>query len=149
VTDLAAFAELISLDHGLCVLNTLRRDGSVQSSVVNAGVLEHPLRGGPVVGLVATGGSRKLHHLRANPRTTIVVRAGWRWATVEGDAEIVGPDDPHPDVNSEALRLLLRDIFKTAGGTHDDYDTYDRVMAEERRAAVLITPRRVYTNPQT
>jgi hypothetical protein len=47
------------------------------------------------------------------------------------------------------LRLLLRDVFQAAGGTHDDYDTYDRVMAEERRAAVLITPRRVYTNPRT
>jgi hypothetical protein len=61
----------------------------------------------------------------------------------------VGPDDPHPDVDSEALRLLLRTIFRAAGGTHDDWDTYDRVMAEQRRAAVLITPRRVYTNPQT
>jgi PPOX class probable F420-dependent enzyme len=147
VTDLADFAELIPLDHGLCVLSTLRHDGSVQSSVVNAGVLEHPLRGAQVVGLVATGGSRKLDNLRAKPRATIVARAGWRWAAVEGDAEIIGPDDPHPDVDSEALRLLLRNIFRAAGGTHEDYDTYDRVMAQERRAAVLITPRRVYTNP--
>lgn len=37
-----------------------------------------------VVGLVATGGSGKLHNLRAEPRATIVARAGWRWATVEG-----------------------------------------------------------------
>jgi PPOX class probable F420-dependent enzyme len=149
VADLAAFAELVPLDHGLCVISTLRGDGSVHSSVVNAGVLEHPLRGGRVVGLVAIGGSRKLRNLRAEPQATIVARAGWRWATVEGDAEIVGPDDPHPDVGSEALRLLLREIFRAAGGTHEDWDTYDRVMAEERRAAVLITPRRVYTNPQT
>jgi PPOX class probable F420-dependent enzyme len=148
VTDLAAFAELIPLDHGLCVLNTSRRDGSIQSSVVNAGVLDHPLRGWPVVGLVAAGGSRKLHHLRTDPRTTIVARAGWRWTTVEGEVEIIGPDDPHPDVNPEALRLLLRDIFTVAGGTHDDWDTYDQVMAADRRAAVLITPNRVYTNPQ-
>lgn len=70
MNDLAAFAELIPLDHGLCVLDTPRRDGSIQSSVVNAGVLDHPLRSGPVVGLVATGGSRKLHHLRCAPRTT-------------------------------------------------------------------------------
>jgi PPOX class probable F420-dependent enzyme len=147
VTDLAAFAELIPLDHGLCVLNTLRRDGSIQSSVVNAGVLDHPFWGGPVVGLVAAGGSRKLSHLRADPRTTIVARAGWRWTTVEGDAEIIGPDDPHPDVDPEALRRLLRDIFTAAGGTHDDWDTYDQVMAAERRAAVLVTPSRVYTNP--
>jgi hypothetical protein len=115
--------------------------------VVNAGVLEHPLRRGQVVGLVAIGGSRKLRHLRADSRVTIVARAGWRWATVEGDAEIIGPDDQHPDVDGEALRLVLRDIFRAAGGTHDDWDTYDRVMAEDRRAAVLITPRRVYTNP--
>nr|WP_202896992.1 TIGR03618 family F420-dependent PPOX class oxidoreductase [Actinopolymorpha pittospori] len=140
---------MVPLDHGLCVINTLRGDGSVQSSVVNAGVLEHPLRGGRVVGLVAVGGSRKLRHLRAEPRATIVARAGWQWATVEGDAEIIGPDDPHPAVDSEALRLLLRDIFRAAGGTHNDWDTYDRTMAEERRAAVLIAPRRVYTNPQT
>ena len=147
MTDLAAFTELIPLDHGLCVVNTLRGDGSVQSSVVNAGVLEHPLRGGRVVGLVARGGSRKLHNLRADARVSIVARAGWQWATVEGEAEIVGPDDPRPGVDGEALRLLLRDVFRAAGGTHDDWDTYDRVMAEERRAAVLISPRRVYTNP--
>jgi PPOX class probable F420-dependent enzyme len=149
MSELAAFAELIPLDHGLCVVSTVRRDGSVQASVVNAGVLEHPFRGGQVVGLVATGGSRKLHNLRADPRATIVARAGWRWATVEGDAEIIGPDDAHPDVDSEALRLLLRDVFRAAGGSHDDWETYDRVMAEQRRAAVLITARRVYTNPQT
>jgi PPOX class probable F420-dependent enzyme len=147
VTDLAPFAELVPRDHGLCVLSTLRRDGSVHSSVINAGVLPHPLTGEQVVGLVAIGGSRKLDHLRADPRATIVARAGWQWAAVEGNADIIGPDDPHPDVDGEALRLLLRGIFKAAGGTHDDYDTYDRVMAEERRAAVLIPPTRTYTNP--
>lgn len=149
MTDLAAFAELVPLDHGLCVVSTLRADGGVQSSVVNAGVLAHPLRGEQVVGLVAIGGSRKLRHLRADPRVTIVARAGWQWASVEGDAEIIGQDDPHPDIDGEALRLLLREVFLAAGGTHDDWDTYDRVMAEERRAVVLIVPRRVYTNPQS
>jgi Pyridoxamine 5'-phosphate oxidase len=79
------------MDHGLCMLSTLRRDGSVQASVVNAGVLPHPLTGVHVVGLVATGGSRKLHNLRADPRATIVARAGWHWATVEGTAEIIAP----------------------------------------------------------
>jgi hypothetical protein len=44
--------------------------------------------------------------------------------------------------------VLLRDVFKAAGGTHDNWDAYDRVMGEERRAAVLISPRRVYSNPQ-
>jgi PPOX class probable F420-dependent enzyme len=147
MTELTAFAELVPLDHGLCVVSTLRGDGGIQSSVVNAGVLDHPLRDVQVVGLVTRGDSRKLVHLRADPRVAMVLRAGWRWATVEGDAEIIGPDDPHPDVDAEAVRLLLREIFRAAGGTHGDWDEYDRVMAEERRAAVLVTPRRVYTGP--
>jgi PPOX class probable F420-dependent enzyme len=147
MADLSDFAELVPMDHGLCVVTTLRGDGSAQSSVVNAGVLQHPLTGASVVGLVAIGGSRKLRNLRADPRITIAARAGWRWATVEGNAEIIGPDDPNPKVDSEALRVLLRDVFTAAGGTHDDWDTYDRVMAAERRAAVLVAPRRVYSNP--
>ncbi|MHC9294507.1 TIGR03618 family F420-dependent PPOX class oxidoreductase [Mycobacterium sp. LTG2003] len=145
MADVSAFADVLSRDQGLCVLSTLRRDGGIQSSVVNAGVMAHPRSAEPVVALVAIGGSLKLRHLRADPRATVVARAGWQWVTVEGTAEIIGPDDS--DVDAETLRVLLRDIFKAAGGTHDDWDTYDRVMREERRAAVLITPTRVYSNP--
>jgi PPOX class probable F420-dependent enzyme len=147
MTDISAFADLVPKDYGLVVLTTLRADGSPQASVVNAGVLAHPLTGEQVVGLVAIGGSKKLANLRADPRTAIAARAGWQWATVEGNAEIIGPDDSHPDVDGEALKTLLRDVFTAAGGTHDDWDTYDRVMAEQRRAAVLVPPRRVYSNP--
>jgi len=147
VTDLSAFAALVPGDHGLCVVSTLRRNGSAQSSVVNAGVLDHPLTSQPVVGFVTAGGARKLDNLRRDPRCTVVVRAGWQWASVEGDAELIGPDDPRPEVGAEALRQLLRDVFRAAGGTHDDWDAYDRVMAEQRRAAVLVTPRRTYSNP--
>src|SRR5687768_4161127 len=111
--------------------------------------MPHPLTGEQVVALVAVGGSLKLRNLRADPRATIVARAGWNWAAVEGEAQILGPDDPHPDVDGGRLRTLLRDIFTAAGGTHDDWDTYDRVMAEERRAVVLIVPRRAYSNPDT
>lgn len=145
--DLAPFADLVPQDHGLCTLSTIRADGSIQASVLNAGVLEHPLTGTPVVGLVAAGGSRKLQHLRADPRATIVIRAGWQWAAVEGTAELIGPDDPRHEVDADQLRALLRDVFRAAGGVHDDWDEYDRVMADERRAVVLITPTRVYSNP--
>ncbi len=148
MADLSNFADLVPLDSGLCVISTIRRDGSVQSSVVNAGVLPHPVHGEPVVGLVAAG-RVKLRNLHADPRCTIVARGGWRWTAVEGTAEIVGPDDPHTEFDGERLRILLRDIFKAAGGRHDDWDTYDRTMAEERRAAVLISPRRIYSNPTT
>jgi len=143
MSDLSAFAELSARDHGLVVLNTLRGDGSVQSSVVNAGVMPHPKTGAPVVALVAIGSTRKLRNLRADPRTSVVAHAGWQWLTVEGTAEVIGPDD----TDAETLRVLLRNVFQAAGGTHDDWDAYDRVTREEGRAAVLITPTRVYSNP--
>lgn len=72
-------------------------------------------------------------------------RQGWRWATVEGTAELVGPDDPQPWSDDDGLRRLLRDVFTAAGGTHDDWDAYDRTMIEQRRTAVLVTPGRIYT----
>ena len=80
------------------------------------------------------------------PQITVAFRAGWRWATVEGHAELIGPDDRHPDVDTERLRTLLREIFVAAGGAHDDWDAYDRAMVEQRRTAVLITPSRIYSN---
>jgi PPOX class probable F420-dependent enzyme len=148
VTDLTYLKQLIPLDHGLSVIITTRPNGSPQTSVVNAGVIAHPLHGDDVVAFVTAGRARKLTFLRANPNVTVVVRAGWQWASLDGTAELIGPDDPHPDLDDEQLRLLLRDIFSAAGGTHDDWDTYDRVMREERRTAVLVTPTRVYSNPQ-
>ena len=52
-----------------------------------------------------------------------------------------------PGVDADRLRRLLREIFTAAGGTHEDWDAYDQVMAGERRAAVLLSPDRVYSNP--
>ena len=147
MTDLAPFAALVPLDHGLVVVVTRRSDKTPHATVVNAGVLPHPVTGDPIVGFVAAGGARKLAHLRADPTTTVTLRAGWLWTTVEGNAQMIGPDDPHAEVDGERLRLLLREIFTAAGGTHDDWDGYDRTMREERRTAVLVTPTRVYSNP--
>lgn len=147
MTDLARFEELVPLDHGLCVVVTRRHDQTPQTTVVNAGVLAHPITRDRCVGFVAAGGARKLANLRTDPTIAVVIRAGWQWVTVEGDAELIGLDDPHADIDDEGLRLLLRDTFSAAGGTHDDWDAYDRTMREERRTAVLIAPRRVYSNP--
>jgi PPOX class probable F420-dependent enzyme len=146
MTDVTDFAALVRRDHGLCVVSTLRAAGTIQSTVINAGVLDHPVAGGPVVGFTTRGTAAKLVNLRARPRATIVVRAGWEWVAVEGLTEIAGPDDPLPGFDPAGLPELLREVFRAAGGTHDDWPTYDRVMAEERRAAVLISPERVYSN---
>jgi PPOX class probable F420-dependent enzyme len=147
MNDLGGFAELVGGDHGLCVVSTVRDDGSVQSSVVNAGVLTHPVTGAETVAFVAAGNARKLANLRARPHATIVVRVGWQWKAADGGVDLMGPDDPAEAMGPDELRLLLRAIFSAAGGTHDDWDTFDRVMAEERRTAVLLTPRRVYGVP--
>ena len=95
MTDLSAFSRLVRGEHGLVTVSTLRPAQTIQSTVVNAGVLDHPLPGFDPAGLPA----------------------------------------------------LLREIFTAAGGTHDDWDTYDQVMATDRRAAVLLSPDRVYSNP--
>jgi PPOX class probable F420-dependent enzyme len=144
--DLETVRRLVAAEHGLVVLATTRKDNSVHASVVNAGVLDDPVTGGPVVGMVIRGDARKLDHLRRTGRATVVFRAGWEWASVEGAARIIGPDDPTEDFAAEGLPKLLRDIFIAAGGTHDDFDTYDRVMAQERRAAVLIATTKVIGN---
>ncbi len=145
MTTLDDVLALAQAEQFLTVVATLRADATIQSSLVNVGVLPHPVTGARVVALV-TYGPAKLRNLRARPQITLTVRSGWRWATVEGEAELVGPDDPHPEVDPERLRLLLRAVFTAAGGTHDDWDAYDAEMVEQRRTVVLVTPRRIYSN---
>jgi PPOX class probable F420-dependent enzyme len=144
MADLGDFEALVPADHGLVVMMVLGPDGRMRPSVVNAGVIDHPITGNRVVAVVIHGMARKLVHLRATPRASVVLRAGWQWAAVEGPAQIAGPDDPVDGIGPERLRLLLREIFTAAGGRHEDFEEYDRVMAAERRAAVLITPERVF-----
>jgi PPOX class probable F420-dependent enzyme len=132
-------------DKYLAVVSTLRSDATIQSSVVNAGLLPHPVSGADVIGFV-TYGATKLANLRRRPQLSLTFRSGWEWATVEGRVELIGPDDPGPSVGADRLRLLLRDIFKAAGGSHGDWDGYDRTMAQQRRTAVLISPTRIYSN---
>ena len=146
MTDLADFAGLVGGDHGLAVVSVLRPDSTISSAVVNAGVLRHPVTGEQAVAFVSQGNARRLGYLRAAPRATVVLRSGWQWAAAEGPVQLCGPGDPVPGVDAEGLRLLLRAVFAAAGGTHDDWDTYDTVMARERRTAVLVTPERVYSN---
>ncbi|WP_426513955.1 TIGR03618 family F420-dependent PPOX class oxidoreductase [Dactylosporangium sp. McL0621] len=145
MTTLDEFAALAAREHGLVVVSTVRADGTVQASVVNAGALAHPLTGAPALAFV-TYGKVKLGNLRARPRVTVTARAGWEWATLEGTATLIGPDDPAVGVDADRLRLLLREVFKAAGGDHEDWDEYDRVMAEQHRTAVLIDPARIYSN---
>ncbi len=146
MADLDLVRRIGAADHWLAVVATTRADGSVHASLVNAGILDDPVTGRPVVGLVAAGGTRKLTHLRRSGRATVVWRSGWEWVAVEGPVRIAGPDDPLDGVPAEEVPSLLRAVFRDAGGTHEDWDEYDRVMAAQRRAAVLVEPARITSN---
>jgi PPOX class probable F420-dependent enzyme len=145
MTTLDDVVALARPDQFLAVVSTLRADGTIQSSLVNAGVLPHPVTGQQVVGLV-TYGAIKLRNLRSRPQITLSWRSGWQWASVEGAAELIGPDDPHEAVDPEHLRLLLREVFAAAGGTHDNWEAYDAEMATQHRTVVLVPPARIYSN---
>ena len=144
--DLDLVRRLAGADQGLAVVSTTRPDGTVQSSLVTAGLFDHPVTTEPVVALVARGSAYKLRLFRTAGRANAVFRAGWEWVSVEGPVDIIGPDHPHPGFPADGVPQLLRDIFTAAGGSHDDWAEYDRVMAEERRTAVFITPARITSN---
>jgi PPOX class probable F420-dependent enzyme len=145
MTTLDEAAQLGKKEQGLAVISTLRADGTIHSSVVNAGVMRHPLVERSVLVFV-TYGKVKLANLRARLQLTATFRSGWQWVAVEGHAQLIGPDDPHAGIDAERLRLLLREVFAAAGGSHDDWAEYDRVMAEQRRTVVLVEPTRIYGN---
>ncbi|MDT5013461.1 MAG: hypothetical protein QOH57_5078 [Mycobacterium sp.] len=144
LNDVSAFAATTG---NLAVVATVRGDGTVQASLVNAGISAHPVSGQRVLSFVAIGGGAKLANLRQRPSVAVTFQRGFEWITVEGAAELAGPDDTVLGLNDDQLATLLRTIFTDAGGTHDDWPTYDETMVRQRRAAVLITPARVYSNP--
>jgi PPOX class probable F420-dependent enzyme len=131
---------IVALDHGLATLATQRGDGTIHLTLVNAGVIDHPVDGETVAAFVSRQGTRKFANLSARPQATLQWRAGWAWVAAEGDVEVLGPGTPD-------LPALLRTIFTAAGGQHEDWAEFDRVMAAEQRAAVLVHPRRIYLNP--
>jgi len=130
------------------VVVTYRSDSTAHVSVVNAGVLDHLVSGEPVVGFVVQGGGRKkLENLRDRPRATVVFRSDWDWVAVEGDVDLVGPDDrgcvPWPDAIA-----VFREVYSAAiGGSADDWAERDDAIEQEHHAVVLVRPTRVYSNP--
>jgi hypothetical protein len=135
---------------GLAVVVTHRSDGTAQASVVNAGIVAHPVTRELAVGFVVQGGTRKkLANLRTRPMATVVFRSGWDWVTIEGDVDLVGPDDRLDGVGAESVAAVFHEIYSTAiGGTPDDWAERDDAIARERHTAVIVRPTRVYSNPR-
>jgi hypothetical protein len=137
--------QLAAADHHLAVLAVARPDGSVHASVVSAVVIDDPVDGVPCVGAVVGGGTRKLQLLRRAGQATAVFKSGFQWMAVSGPVNLIGPDDGGQVGLS--VPELIRAVFRAAGGTHEDWDEFDRVMAAERRCAVFIKAERISTNP--
>jgi PPOX class probable F420-dependent enzyme len=146
VADLNLVRDIAASNQFLAVIATTRRNGTIHASLVNAGILEDPATGRPSVGMVIGGGAAKLRLLRRSGRATVVFQNGWRWAAVEGGVRLEGPDDPAPPRADTVLSELIRSVYRSAGGTHEDWDEFDRVMAEDRRCVAFVQAERVSSN---
>jgi hypothetical protein len=144
--DLDLVRRLAAAANHLAVVATTRGDATVHASLVSAGVLDDPITGRASIGIVVRGDARKLAYLRRTRRATTVFHSGPQWVAVEGPVRLAGPGDESDGISAAEVPSLLRAIFVAAGGTHEDWAEFDRVMAEQRRVAVLIEAARIMTN---
>ena len=146
MSDIDVVRAMLAEESGLAVVSTSQADGRVFSSVTNCGVIDHPVTGETRVAFVSMAGAARLGHIRRGAQVTVAIRRAWKWSSVTGPAELIGPEHRPDAMDAGALRLLLREVFHAAGGTHDNLDEYDRAMAEEGRIAVLVDPQRILGN---
>lgn len=142
---LADARRLASAESGLATVVTLRADGSPHASVVNAGVLPHPITGEECVGFVTRGVNQKIRHIRSRHRVAVVFRSGWDWVAVEGDADVVGPADQLPGIALDRVPELIRLVYAAAvGGQPGEWRHLDAIVESEQHTAVLVRVARVY-----
>lgn len=137
---------LVAAEDGLCSFVCLDSSGSPHVSIINAGVMDNPVTGETSVACVVRANARKARLLRDDPRAAIAFRHRWDWVAVHGNAQLIGLDDPAEGFDNDNLPELLREVFRSAGGAHEDWDTYDRVMARQRRLAIFITLDHITSN---
>ena len=129
--------KFVSENH-LSTLSTIRRNGSVQLSLVLAG----PYRDG--VALSTPSDRAKYKNLLRDPKCSILISTpDWfsGYVVIEGRARIMDQDN----TDRAALLSALRDVYRvTAGSEHPDWDEYDRAMVDEHRAVVIIDPEHFY-----
>ena len=120
--------------HG--VLTTFRRSGAAQMSLILCAAYDDG------VAFTTPGDRAKLRNLRRDPRCTLVVSQDdwWGYLVLEGRAKIMEADNTDADKLSDTLR----EVYDRISGEHPDWDEYDRVMVEERRAVVVVVPEHVY-----
>ena len=121
--------------HG--VFATFRRNGAVQMSIVTCG----PYRDG--IAFTTPADRAKLLNLKRDPRCTLMLSRGdwWGYVVLEGRASVLSTES----TDAEELRLALREVYQAAAGKeHPNWEEYDQVMREQRRAAVVVVPEHTY-----
>ena len=129
----------------LAVATTARPDGTVHASVVNAGVLPTPSPGNRASDsshAAILGSSPISARAAGRQSSSAMVSTGWQWRKWR----VSSGRRPADDLGPRQLAELLRGIFVAAGGTHEDWDEFDRVMEEEERTAVLVGTDRIRGN---
>ncbi len=147
MSDIETFSNYLSEETGLATVSTTQVDGKVLSSVVNCGIIQHPLTGATCVAFVSGSNAARLKHIDRGSQVTISVRRGWAWSSVTGPADLIRPENLPDSIDTEKMRLLLREVFHAAGGVHDDLEEYDRAIAEEGRVVICVIPERILGNP--
>ena len=147
MSDIEIFSNYLLEETGLVTVSTTQVDGRVLSSVVNCGMIEHPLTGDTCVAFVSGSKAARLKHIDRGSQVTITARRGWAWSSITGPADLIRPEQVPESIDKEQMRLLLREVFHAAGGVHDDLEEYDRAMAQEGRVVVCVTPERVLGHP--
>lgn len=114
------------------VLVTRRRDGSLQLSPLNAGVLED--------GIVISSRTMlaKVHNIRRDPAVSLLVMTDafyGQWVQVDGTAEVIDQSQP-------GTVDLLVDVYRAIAGEHPDWDEYRAAMVTDERVVIRIRPER-------
>ena len=73
VVDIQEVRAYLAKENGLAIVSTTQADGRVLSSVVNCGVIDHPITGVPCVAFVSAGGAARLSHVRRDSQVTAVM----------------------------------------------------------------------------
>ena len=127
-TDLAGLLEFVRPRHHM-IITTRRRDGSLQSSPVTAGVNTD----GRIV--VASYPERaKVGNIRRDPRVSVLVLSdsfNGPWVQVETTGTVI--DLP------EAVEPLV-EYFRCISGEHSDWDEYRKAMVDQGKCLLQLEP---------
>ena len=129
-TDLAGLLDFVRPRHHV-IITTRRRDGSLQSSPVTAGVDES--------GRIAVSSypeRAKVRNIRHDPRVSVLVLSddfGGPWVQVETTGTIIDLPD--------AVEALV-DYYRSISGEHPDWAQYRQAMVDQGKCLIRLEPLR-------